>query len=161
MQHDGPSVASTRYNANLTERVAKIGRELICSVRATQCRPSMTNLMALTDRLIEATGLDGADVRLRARYLREAGLLPNAPRGSRSRSSAPQIEALHATLLLLGCLAAGPQLRAPEAVRALWALPMAAQSGLLQRHDQTVEQRPAYATQGMGLSFGQVLLSFM
>lgn len=121
----------------------------------------MTNVMALTDRLIEASGLDAADVRLRARYLREAGLLPNAPKGGRpGRKAPPQIETVHAVILLLGCLATGPQMRTPEAVKALWALPMAAQAGILKHHDQTVEQGPAHANKGMGLSFGQVLLSF-
>jgi hypothetical protein len=122
----------------------------------------MANVTVLTDRLIEASGLDGADVRLRARYLREAGLLPTLPRGGRGgRSTAPQIEIVHAVVLLLGCLAAGPQLRAPEAVRALWALPMAAQSNLLKRHERTVEQGQIYGHKGTGLSFGQVLLWFV
>ncbi len=84
----------------------------------------------LADCLIAAAELDPADVRLRARYLREAELLPDTPRGRRAHQPAPQIDDVHAAVLLLGCLDRGTQLHVHAAVRRLWNMP-AAEEGLL------------------------------
>lgn len=85
----------------------------------------MTNVMILTDRFIEASGVDAADMRLRARYLREANLLPNTPKGGRyGRLKPAQIETVHATILLIASLVGGPQIRVADSVRDLWNLPL-------------------------------------
>ena len=60
----------------------------------------MATINALIDRLILSSGLPAADVRARARYLREAGLLPPSAKGP-----TPQTEAVHAEALLLASVA--------------------------------------------------------
>jgi hypothetical protein len=76
------------------------------------------NIIRLVDTLGGATP-DPRDVQLRARYCREEELLPK----SAKNPAAPQVETVHAVVLLLAVLAAGTQVGAPVAVRKLWSLP--------------------------------------
>jgi hypothetical protein len=104
------------------------------------------DVTTLTDRWIGATGADGADTRFRARYQREAGVVPTQQRGVRNR---PTIEGIHAAAFLIGQLVAGPQLRVVDGTRKLWALPF-------RRGTETSKHHvPAWMT------FGQVLLQFV
>jgi hypothetical protein len=104
------------------------------------------NVTTLTDRWISATGADGADTRVRTRYLREAGVLPTQPRG---RHVIPSIEAIHTTTFLSGCLVAGPQLSVVSATKKLFAL----------RRQRGTEVGTPYLPDWM--SFGQCLLLFI
>jgi hypothetical protein len=82
------------------------------------------DLDSATNLIIERTAVDAVDLRLRVRYARAAGLLPSKPRGGPpGRIAPPQLESLQATILLLTCLSGGAQIRTPQAIRALWALP--------------------------------------
>jgi hypothetical protein len=141
------------------------GREKEVLTYAARLRGrAMTNLAAMTDRLIEVTGLDATDLRLRARYMREAGLQPAAPKGGRpGRKPKPQIEAIHAVILMLGSLAGGPQLRAPEAVRTLWARPLSYQKITRRDPDDGTTEEGLYSPyqDRKHLTFGGALLILM
>ena len=78
------------------------------------------NISSLTDRWVSATGADGPDTRVRARYAREAGLLLTEPRG---RNHRPSIEAVHTSIFLAGVLVAGPQIGVVNSIKKLWSLP--------------------------------------
>ena len=84
----------------------------------------MTDTAALADCLASHGGLDSADVKLRLRYMREAGILPNAPVGRKGRNKLPQIEAVHAAAALVACVAHGPQIHAAAIVRERWWAPL-------------------------------------
>ncbi len=79
----------------------------------------MANVAQLADRIVEATGFDGADVRVRARNLRENDILPTSSR----RRGEGDVEVWHAVALFLGCMAGGPQTQVVQAVRTLFLLP--------------------------------------
>ncbi len=84
----------------------------------------MTDTAALADRLASHGGFDPADVKMRLRYMREGGILPNAPVGRKGRNKLPQIEAVHAAAALIACVAHGPQIHAPAIVRERWWAPL-------------------------------------
>ena len=84
----------------------------------------MTTTPHLIDRMADRCGRDPADVRLRGRYLREAGMLPAAPTGRKARRQLPQIDAVHAAAILLANMSRAPQLHAPAEVRSLWWAPL-------------------------------------
>jgi hypothetical protein len=104
------------------------------------------SITLLIDWIIAATGLTESDVRLIARYLREAGMLPKA-----SRQNLPQIESVHAAILLLANMVGGPQLRVADTVRRLWAMPLA------------YTEKPGAAVPGTSddLTFGQRILQYI
>jgi hypothetical protein len=102
------------------------------------------SVTTLTDRWIGATGADGSDTRVRARYQREAGLLPTQPRG---RHNSPTIEIIHTAVHLCGSLVAGPQLSVVENIKKLFALP--------QRREIETEEEPHIPH---WMTFGQALL---
>ena len=64
-------------------------------------------------------GANSTDTRVRVRLEREAGLLPDRGR----KSDTPQIEAVHAVVVLLGHMAGGPQVDVVRRIKALWSLP--------------------------------------
>jgi hypothetical protein len=105
------------------------------------------SVTTLTDRWIGATGADGSDTRVRARYQREAGLLPTQPRG---RHNSPTIEIIHTAVHLCGSLVAGPQLNVVENIKKLFALP--------QRRETETEEEPHIPH---WMTFGQALLLFI
>jgi hypothetical protein len=84
----------------------------------------------LIDQLSYCGGLEVTDVRTRARYLREAGILPPSAKGR-----TPQVESIHAAILLLACVAHQHQTHALAAVRALWPLVSGAQVGKYFDHE--------------------------
>jgi len=85
----------------------------------------MTDLAALTDQAIRDSGLDATDLRLRVRNAREDRLLPNSPRGKRRGELAvPTVEPVHAVVVLLAGMCAGPQTGTAATIRRLWALPV-------------------------------------
>jgi hypothetical protein len=77
--------------------------------------PTITDL---TDHLISSSGLDGPRVRACGRYLREAGILPVS-----TKRHIPQVEAVHAAVLVIACMAHEHQLHAVQALRDMWNLP--------------------------------------
>ncbi len=77
--------------------------------------------MATLDQLIDSissTGFPRPDVRLRARYLREHGLIPSGPRGR----GAPHMDSTAASRLVLALLSSKPQTLSVSAVNELAAL---------------------------------------
>jgi hypothetical protein len=85
-----------------------------------------TTFNDLADCLIQE-GLDGKYVRAVKRYFHEAGILPPT-----ARSDRPQIEAIHAAALLLGCVVHEHQIHAVDATRTAWRMRETASS---ERHE--------------------------
>lgn len=69
-------------------------------------------------QIASATGLAAEDLRVRCKYMREAGMLPQSARG-RGATPATTKEAVN---ILLAALGGGMQSRSPELVKALWHL---------------------------------------
>lgn len=70
------------------------------------------------EQIASATGLAAEDLRVRCKYMREAGMLPQSARG-RGATPATTYEAVK---ILLAALGGGMQNRSPELVGALWTL---------------------------------------
>lgn len=70
------------------------------------------------EQIATATGLAADDLRVRAKYLREAGMLPQSGRG-RGATPATTWEAVR---ILLAALGGGMQNRSPNMVAAIWQL---------------------------------------
>ena len=79
----------------------------------------MPNIGQLGENFVKATAAPSADLRIRMRYLREGDLLPPSAR----KADHPQVETVHAVIVLLAYLVGGPQLGVAERVKALWRLP--------------------------------------
>lgn len=99
--------------------------------------PTMNRTAATVTRFCEqiatATGLAADDLRVRAKYLREAGMLPQSGRG---RGATPATTA-DAAKILLAALGGGMQNRSPQTVAALWQLKYSDSDRLLRFGDDT------------------------
>ncbi len=78
----------------------------------------MPNIGQLGENFVQGTAAPSADLRIRMRYLREGDLLPASAR----KADHPQVESVHAVIVLLAYLVGGPQLGVAERVKALWRL---------------------------------------
>lgn len=104
----------------------------------------------LYKRLVDVSGIDPIDMNQRVRYCKAAGILPTKPRGPRSQGYDPQVESVHAVVMLLAATSGGPQTRSPEAVRTLWRLPYAETTG-----------KSKSGRRGRPITFGRQLLMMM
>ena len=77
----------------------------------------MATVNQLIEQVIYFGGFEAPEVRTRARYLREAAILPASAKGQ-----TPQVEAVHAAVLILCWAAHRHQLHAVAALRVLWHL---------------------------------------
>lgn len=79
----------------------------------------MPSITRLGERYIQDTAADSADLRVRMRYLREDGILPQSAR----KADVPQAEVVHCVAVMTAHLLGGTQIGIAGRVRALSHLP--------------------------------------
>ncbi len=84
---------------------------------------------ALNKTTILSGGADPIDMAARLKFCKAAKLVPAKIRTPRADERDPQVEAVHAVVILLAAMIGGPQTRTPTSVVNLWRLPFAETTG--------------------------------